>query len=216
MRLLYLIATLAISINVSAQDSVFTFIFLNKNPNAEQLTKEQSTQIMEGHMANINRLAKEGKLLAAGPFEGGGGIFVFKKASSEEIAEWLSPDPGVQAKRWNIEQHNYRPRVNGVCPVSEPYEMVMYYFIRFDAIVSKYTAGTYPQIIKKHDDYLKQIVDTGNVVTEGVFGDNDGGILIMRGDVDRSVFESDPGVQEGLINLTIKQLYIAKGSFCEK
>lgn len=216
MRIFFLLTLMVASASLFAQDSVYTFIFLNKNPQAEKLTKEQSTAIMEGHMANINRLAKEGKLLAAGPFEGGGGIFVFKKASAEEIADWLKPDPGVQAKRWHIEQHNFTPRVNGICPVSEPYEMVMYSFVRFDAVVSKFNAGTYPEIIKKHDDYLKEIANTGNVVIEGIFGDNDGGILIMKGDVNRSVFELDPGVQEGLIDLTIKQLYIAKGSFCEK
>jgi hypothetical protein len=94
--------------------------------------------------------------------------------------------------------------------------MVEYSFIRFDAEVTKFTAATYPQIIKKHDDYLKQLEATGNVITEAIFGDNDGGVLIMKGDINRDVFESDPGVQEGLINLTIKKLYIAKGSFCEK
>ena len=35
-------------------------------------------KIMEGHLANINRLAKEGKLTAAGPLDEGGGIFIFR------------------------------------------------------------------------------------------------------------------------------------------
>jgi hypothetical protein len=41
-------------------------------------------------------------------------------------------------------------------------------------------------------------------------------VLVMKGEVKREVFESDPGVQEGLIDLTIKKLFIAKGSFCEQ
>ena len=199
-----------------SQDKSYTFVFLNKKPDAEKLTKEQSEKIMEGHMANINRLAKEGKLLAAGPFDGGGGIFIFNTSSIEETKSWLDTDPGVQARRWNVEVHPYTPRTGSVCPVSEPYEMVSYSFIRFTAEVSKFTASTYPQIIKKHDDYLKQLNVTGNVITEGIFGLNDGGILVMKGDVKREVFETDPGVQEGLLNLEIKKLYIAKGSFCEK
>ena len=204
-----------LSTYVNAQKQ-YSIVFLHKKADAEKLTEEQSNKIFEGHMANINRLAKEGKLVAAGPFDGGGGLFVMNTKSIEEAKSWVATDPGVQAKRWDVEILPYKPRNGGVCAVSEPYQMVEYSFIRFDAEVTKFTAATYPQIIKKHDDYLKQLEATGNVVTEAIFGDNDGGVLIMKGDINRDVFESDPGVQEGLIGLTIKKLYIAKGSFCEK
>lgn len=201
---------------VSNAQQQFSFVFLNKNPEAPQLSKEEGAAIMKGHMANIEKMAKEGKLIAAGPFEGGGGIFIFRASTIEEINEWLSPDPGIQAKRWKVEMHGYTPRHNSVCSAQAPYEMVNYSFVRFDAIVSKETASTYPAIIRKHDDYLKEIVATGNVVTEGIFGDNAGGILVMKGEVNPALFESDPGVQEGLIQLTTRKLFIAKGSFCEK
>jgi hypothetical protein len=82
----------------------------------------------------------------------------------------------------------------------------------------KYRSG-YPGqtvIIKKHNEFLKQLSTTGNVITEGIFGEQDGGILVMKGDLQKEVIESDPGVQEGLLNLTFKKLWIAKGSFCEK
>jgi uncharacterized protein YciI len=215
MKTLALFFALVLSVSSYAQKQ-YSFVFLNKKPDAEKLPEEQSKKIMEGHMANINRLASEGKLLAAGPFDGGGGIFVLNTTNVEEARQWLSSDPGVQANRWNVEVMPYKPRVGGVCPVGEKYEMTNYSFIRFNAVVSKFTASTYPQIIKKHDDYLKKIIGTGNVITEGIFGDHDGGILVMKGDVQREIFESDPGVQEGLIELDIKKLYIAKGSFCEK
>jgi uncharacterized protein YciI len=81
------------------QDKSYTFVFLNKKADAEPLPKEQVDKIMEGHMANINRLAKEGKLVAAGPFDGGGGIFILNTTSINEANEWLSTDPGIQAKR---------------------------------------------------------------------------------------------------------------------
>lgn len=199
-----------------SQDKKYTFVFLNKKPDAEKISKEQSDKIMEGHMANINALAKDGKLLAAGPFEGGGGIFILNTTSVDEAQSWLSKDPGVQAKRWDLEMFPYTPRIGSVCPVGEPYEMTHYSFVRFDAVVSKFTASTYPQIINKHNEFLKKLEATGNVVTEGIFGENDGGILIMKGDVQREIFESDPGVQEGLMDVIIKKLFIAKGSFCEK
>lgn len=167
-------------------------------------------------MANINRLAQEGKLIVAGPFEGGGGIFILNTTSQEEARQWLSTDPGIQANRWNVEILPYTPRVGSVCAVKEPYEMTTYTFIRFDAVVSKETAPTYPQIMKRHDDYLKQIGTTGNIVTEGIFGANEGGILVLKGEIQQEVLETDPGVQEGLLHLQTKKLWVAKGAFCEK
>ena len=38
----------------------------------------------------------------------------------------------------------------------------------------------------------------------------------MKGDLQKEVIEFDPAVQEGLLELDFKQLYIAKGAFCEK
>jgi len=198
------------------QDKKYTIVFLHKKSETDKLSEDAHKKVMEGHMANMQRLAKEGKLLAAGPFDGGGGIFIMNTSSAEEATTWLSTDPGVQARRWDIELLPYIPKLGGICKVSEPYEMTHYSFIRFDAVVSKYTAPTFPQIIKKHNDYIAELANTGNVVTAAVFSDTDGGILVMRGDVTRDVFESDPGVQEGLMELVIKKLYIAKGSFCER
>ncbi len=214
MKSIFLSALLVLSISAKAQK--FTFVFLNKKPDAEVITPEQSKKIMEGHMANINRLAQEGKLISAGPFEGGGGIFILNTTSVDEAKAWLDTDPGVQAKRWNIEIFAYTPRIGSACAVKEPYEMTNYTFIRFDAEVSKPTAATAPVIMKKHDDYIRQLSASGNVITEGIFGTGDSGILVMKGDVQKELIESDPGVQEDLIRFEIKKLFIAKGAFCEK
>jgi uncharacterized protein YciI len=214
MKTLTLLMGVLLSITTSAQNQ-YSFVFLNKKTDAEKLPKEQVDKIMQGHMDNMKQLAKEGKLLAAGPFEGGGGIFVLNTSSINEAKNWISTDPGIQANRWNVEIFPYTPRHGSICIAAEPYEMLTYSFVRFDAVVSKFTAPTYPEIVKKHDDYVRELVKTGNVITEGIFGQNDGGILVMKGNVKPEVFESDPGVQEGLIDLTFKKLYIAKGSFCE-
>jgi uncharacterized protein YciI len=212
--LLLLIATLTSSY-VFGQSSSYSFVFLNKKADAVQLPKEEGEKLMAGHMANIERLAKEGKLIVAGPFEGGGGIFIFNTTSIDEAKSWLDTDPGVKANRWEVEIFPYRPRVNSVCIAKEPYEMVTYQFIRFTANKSKSTARDYPQIFYKHDDYLKEIGKKANVVTEGIFGEFDGGILIINGDLPVASIESDPAIQEGLLTLDVKKLWIAKGSFCE-
>ena len=202
-------------LSCSAQD--YTFIFLNTRTDKQELSKEEVDKIMQGHMDNINRLAKEGKLIVAEPMEGGGGIFIFNTTSADEARQWLSTYPGVQANRWNIEILPYTPRTGGACSVGEPYEMVTYHFIRFTPQVTKVTSGNYPEILQRHDAYIKnQFSTTGNVIAAGTFGDHDGGILILKGELQKEIVEADPGVQEALLQVSIKKLWVAKGSFCEK
>lgn len=200
----------------TAQTPELIFVFLNKRTDKAELPEAELKKIMDGHLANINRLAKEGKLISAGPFEGGGGIFIFKSKSVEQVKEWLQTDPGVQANRWRVEVLPYFPHVGGACAVSEQYEMVTYHFVRYIPNIAKFNIQDAPRTFKKHDDYLKEIIKTGNVVTEASFGDEEGGILIMKGDLDKAVIESDPAVREGLLQLEFQKLWIAKGGLCEK
>jgi uncharacterized protein YciI len=216
MKFLLIIGCMLSSLTAFSQQQAYTIVFLNKNPDAQQISKTEVDKIMAGHSETRERLAKEGKLLAAGPFDGGGGLYVMKTGSVDEAKTWISNDPGILAKRWNVEIFRYKPRFGGICPVGENYTMTNYTFIRFDAIVSKSTAQNYPEILKQHDEYLKTLISTGNVVTEAVFSDRDGGILILKGDLQREVIESDPAVQQGLIEFQIKKFYTAKGAFCEE
>lgn len=194
----------------------FVFVFLHTRSDKAELPKEEVDKIMSGHMANINKMAKEGKLLAAGPFEGGGGIFIFNTTSVDEVTEWMKADPGIQANRWKLEKLLYTPRTGSVCSVKEPYEMTMYSFVRFLPNIAKFNVQMAPETFGKHDEYLKEIKKTGNVIAEGTFGESDGGILIMKGKVQPEVIENDPAVREGLLEIWVKELYVAKGSFCEK
>jgi len=199
-----------------AQRPELIFVFLNSRTDKAELPEAEVKKIMDGHMANIQRLAKEGKLISAGPFDGGGGIFIFKSNSVEQVNEWLKSDPGVAANRWRVEVLPYFPRVGGACDVGEKYEMTTYQFIRYIPNIAKFNIQEAPEIFKKHDDYLKGIIKTGNVVAEGIFGDSEGGILVVKGDLQNEVIETDPAVREGLLEIEIKKLWIAKGAFCEK
>jgi uncharacterized protein len=69
---------------------------------------ETAREIQRGHMENINRLAKEGKLILAGPFLDGGalrGIFLFNVGTVEEARALTETDPAIQAGRLEMELH---------------------------------------------------------------------------------------------------------------
>jgi uncharacterized protein len=74
-------------------------------------TKEKSpalTQMMEGHMANINAMAATGKLVAAGPVIDDGtlrGIFIFDTATAEEARALADKDPSIASGHFALEIH---------------------------------------------------------------------------------------------------------------
>jgi len=216
MRLIQSFILLLFCSHAFAQTDRYTFVFLNSRTDKAELPKEEIDKLMEGHIANINRLAKEGKLIVAGPFDGGGGIFILNTTSVDEANVWLSTDPGIQANRWKIDILPYQPRMGGVCAAEEPYEMVTYTFIRFRSNMHKETVGAYPEQLKKHDEYIKQLAKSVTIITEGIFDEQEGGILVMKGDLQPEIWENDPAVKGGTLLFDVKKLWVAKGAFCEK
>lgn len=70
--------------------------------------KTKMSEVMKGHMANIGRLADEGKIIVAGPFleknkENYRGMFIFNTKSKEEAEQWVKTDPAVQAGVFSYE-----------------------------------------------------------------------------------------------------------------
>lgn len=210
MRSLLVILLLLVFMTANAQSKTYTFVFLHKKTDASPVAKDTIERLMKGHLANIERLAKEGKLLAAGPFEGGGGLFILNTASIEEASEWLKTDPGIQANRWDVEMLQYSPQIGSVCPAKEPYEMVTYDFIRFHK-----TSKAGEQHLNQHRQLVDKESENGNVVTLANLQQS-GNILIMKNDAMAKFLEASPAVQHGVLKQETKKLWIAKGSFCEK
>jgi uncharacterized protein YciI len=86
--------------------TVYYFGLLTRGPKAATIPPEELPALQAGHMANINRLAAQGKLLVAGPFLDDSdwrGILIFKCASLEEAQALAATDPAVQAGRLKVE-----------------------------------------------------------------------------------------------------------------
>ena len=90
-------------------DSVTYFLgLLTKGPRAGDGTREEREQAQSAQTAYINRLARERKLIVAGPIVDRSdwrGIYIFKCASLTEAQSLAAEDPEVQAGRLVIEVH---------------------------------------------------------------------------------------------------------------
>lgn len=83
-------------------------IVILKTGKANITDKELLNQHFRGHMENIGKLAKEGKLAVAGPFSGKNereyrGIFIFNVKTKEEAEELVKSDPAVVAGVFDYE-----------------------------------------------------------------------------------------------------------------
>lgn len=111
----------------------YYFMFLNSNPEAPKLNNEEVSELMKGHLGNIEHMAEMGVLKVAGPFEAGGGVFLFETNSEDSIHSWLKPDPGIQSNRWNLELFPAQMVRGKVCPGQDYGEMRAFGFIRAEA-----------------------------------------------------------------------------------
>lgn len=86
---------------------VYVMAFLKAGPNRDR-SREEAQALQRAHMANINRLAAEGKLVLAGPFEDNGplrGIYVFDVRTVAEAEALTKTDPAIQAGSLVMELH---------------------------------------------------------------------------------------------------------------
>jgi uncharacterized protein YciI len=84
---------------------------LVRGPKFSPEDSPERQKIQEGHMANIQRLADLGKLVAAGPFAEDldlRGIFVFRTENMEEALQLTNTDPAVQAGRLAIRLYAWK------------------------------------------------------------------------------------------------------------
>jgi uncharacterized protein YciI len=71
---------------------------------------EQRKKMFQGHMANMERLANEGKLVLAGPFDGTDGwrgLFIFAVNDIEAAKQLTATDPVIVNGEMVAEYHKY-------------------------------------------------------------------------------------------------------------
>ncbi len=85
----------------------YVMALLKEGPNRNR-SPEAARTLQAGHMANINRLAAEGKLVLAGPFADNGplrGIYIFNVKTVAEAEALTRTDPAIEAGSLVMELH---------------------------------------------------------------------------------------------------------------
>lgn len=86
---------------------VYVVALLKAGPNRNR-SPEQAQALQAAHRRNIDRLAAEGKLVLAGPFEDDGvlrGIYIFDVRTVAEAEALTRTDPAIQAGSLQMELH---------------------------------------------------------------------------------------------------------------
>lgn len=95
---------------------VGTFVVLRTGPRTEPLTDAERQQVFGGHFANMSRLAREGRLLLAGPYGRSKtepalrGVFVFDTDDPDTARRLAESDPGFAAGVFQFEYHGLTTR----------------------------------------------------------------------------------------------------------
>lgn len=85
----------------------YWLVFLLRG-DSTRLDSATAAQIQRGHLENIGRLAREGKIIMAGPMGYDRelrGIFIMDGKDSATVASYVATDPAVRAGRLRFEIH---------------------------------------------------------------------------------------------------------------
>lgn len=85
----------------------YVLAILKRGPNREQDSVRRA-ELQRLHMANIDRMAQEGKLVLAGPFLNSGdmrGIYIFNVTTVEEAKALTETDPLIKSGGLVMELH---------------------------------------------------------------------------------------------------------------
>jgi uncharacterized protein len=199
------------------------FVFLNRPANRAEISKEKSEEIQEGHMANIRRLASEGKLEIAGPFTDDDkklrGIFVFKAASADEVQGWLETDPAIKGGRLEGDIHPWHPAKGEIHhPASfdgmENFVMVIYHWGPEAKSKSQAEIG---EAFQEHKKYQLGLFEAGKTVIGGPYLDAEHGeyvgVVIAHGTKEdgEKLGAGDPVVKAGVAKVEVHPWMVAKG-----
>ncbi len=190
------------------------FVFLNSNPDKEELPEVEMQRLKEGRLSYMDKLAKADDLVASGSFQGGGEMMIILAESEEAAWKLVESDPAVKAGIFNAEVLPISFIKGDICPWWEPVDMGTYGFFRFRTRPDNQNKD----LLQEHFYLLSVLEDAKEVLVQADFDDAGNGILILDQSLSDEWIENvidNPAIQEGALEVDIKNLMIARGTFCD-
>jgi uncharacterized protein YciI len=187
------------------------FVFLNSNPNRPELSEDSVQTLQKLHMENIMSMASEGTLVLAGPFEGGGGLFLINAPDTATVWSYLNDDAAIAAGRFVIEMYPFSKNWGSICEVADGATMKTYGFIRFRELMT--------DVIADNADQRQALGEAGTLLFSGNFESTYAGIMILQSTPDsllQSIASAHPGVSNGHLSAEIRQLWMSEGVLCDQ
>jgi uncharacterized protein YciI len=205
-----------------AKAGQYFFVLLNRPANAPQLNKAAGEKLQKEHMANIQKLYAEQKLVIAGPFEEDTvlrGIFVFQADTAAQVQDWANNDPAVKAGRLSAEVHGpWLIDGNTIHSPATPEGMEQYSLVLMKR-GDKWNpdAPGFMDVIKQHGAFVRDMIAKGYLAIAGPFPFGEEGelrgVAIFRVGMEQTaaLVKDDPTVKAGLLKPEIHPWITGKG-----
>jgi uncharacterized protein YciI len=172
-------------------------------------------KLLQVHHKFLTKLSADGKLLALGSLEEGGAMLWLNTPSAAEARSWITTHPFVEGGLWRAEIFTYEPLIGSFCQPPTPSTWAVYSVIHFVINLYKDTIRDFLVQWGKHEMFVQQLAQTGQLIARGILSVQEGDLLVVRGNVDMDVLQHDPAVQAGYLSVTRHLLRITQGSFCD-
>lgn len=193
--------------------------FLRPDPERKPLSAEVGEQIQTAHMANIHKMADDGLLVSAGPFDDTphtiSGIFIFKVESLERAQAIAMKDPTVVEHRNTIDVHAWDGpagigdgyfRLHKIDP-KMPENMQVHPF----CMLIRDRANALPmELLQAHVSYVEKLKADGKLSAAGrVSGEEElAWLVVFRAiplDEAKQLLGNDPAVKAGVFKVEYHQ-----------
>jgi uncharacterized protein len=189
--------------------------FLRPDPARKPLSTEEGERIQTAHMANIHKMADDGDLVSAGPFEDTphtiSGIFIFKVDSLERARGIALKDPTVVEHRNTIDVHSW----DGPAGIGEEYTRLHKLDPKtpenmqvhpFCMLFREKTGDAPKELMTAHAGYVAKLKADGKLSAAGRISGEDelAGLVVFRAislEEAEKLMNEDPAVKAGLFRV---------------
>lgn len=194
-------------------------VFLRPDPARKTLEKADGERIQAAHMANIGKMARDGILVAAGPFEDTprtiSGIFVFTLDSLESAKRIAAQDPTVLEHRNMVDVHGWQgppgigveySRLHQADPKTPENMQVHPLFMLYRGPAWERQSTERDSLLHAHSQYTAQLREHGKLSAGGSVEAADDllDLVVFKAlpdDEAQHLMQDDPAVKAGLLRV---------------